>query len=408
MNSHSLVNGSPRVMHVITPSRMAGAETFLTRLLRRGTGDWGLGTKDFGTQSPAPSPQPPVLHCVTSRGRANREMRAAGVELEELGISGKANLLAASRLAAAARRFGADLLHSHLSTASWWAGWLETFGGPTSIGHVHGFTSARWHSRQSHLIACSAAVKADLIAKRIPAERITVMHYPVDPDDVRPSRTPAEVRAELGASCDTPIVGTFAHLSLKKGYRELVRAAEIVLRQLPQAQFWCFGDGPLRGELEQYSREAGFADRFRLFGFRRDVADLMRAVDVMCLPSHREPFGLVYVEAALAERPVIACNAGGAHEIIEHGTTGLLVPPPGLRRNNRSALAVGLNIGPLADAILAILNDRTLAAKFGRRGRELALDRFGWTGYLARLNELYDRVLGEKRPAISPATRRAG
>ena len=55
---------------------------------------------------------------------------------------------------------------------------------------------------------------------------------------------------------------------------------------------------------------------------------MMGAVDVMCLPSHREPFGLVYVEAALAEKPVIACNAGGAPEIIHHGETGLLVPPP--------------------------------------------------------------------------------
>ena len=54
----------------------------------------------------------------------------------------------------------------------------------------------------------------------------------------------------------------------------------------------------------------------------------MQAIDVMCLPSHREPFGLVYVEAALAEKPVIACRAGGAPEVIAHGETGLLVPPP--------------------------------------------------------------------------------
>ena len=72
----------------------------------------------------------------------------------------------------------------------------------------------------------------------------------------------------------------------------------------------------------------GIADRFKLLGFRRDVPDLMRAVDVMCLPSHREPFGLVYVEAGLAGKPVIACDAGGAPEVIVSGETGLLVPPP--------------------------------------------------------------------------------
>ena len=117
-------------------------------------------------------------------------------------------------------------------------------------------------------------------------------------------------------------------------------------------------------------------------GFRRDVPDLMRAVDVMCLPSHREPFGLVYIEAALAQKPVIACDAGGAPEIIAHNETGLLVPPP------------PENVTPLADAIFTLLDNRERAAEMGRRGREAALDRFGWPKYLARLREVYDRVRG--------------
>jgi glycosyltransferase involved in cell wall biosynthesis len=377
----------PRIMHVITPSRMAGAETFLARLLRRTEQD---------------------LPCMTSRGPAINELLAAGVKVEPLGISGKANLLALPRLRAAARRCGADLIHSHLSTASWWAGWLEQFGGPPSIGHVHGFTSARWHRRQTHLIACSAAVKADLVEKGIAAERITVMHYPVAPADVRPTRSAAAVRAELGASNETPIVGTFAHLSLKKGYRELVRATEIVLRTMPAAEFWCFGDGPLRSELEDYARARGFADRFRLLGFRRDAANYMQAVDVMCLPSHREPFGLVYVEAALLGKPAIACDAGGAPEIIKDGVTGVLVPPPGVHHRDRSSSAIGQNVVPLADAILSILGDPSHAQRMGERGRELALKRFGWTDYLARLENLYQSVLGVAGGDGLSRRRRAG
>lgn len=354
----------PRVMHVITPSRMAGAETFLARLLRRMSSDHA------------------VSRCVVSHSKAADEMLAAGMEFDVLGIGGKANLLAVPRLRSAAARFRAELLHSHLSTASWWCGWQEQCGGVPSIGHVHGFTSAMWHRRQTHLIACSAAVKADLIEKDIPASRVTVMHYPVDPDDQQATRSPGEVRAEFGAEADTPVVATFAHLSVKKGYRELVQAAEVVLRRLPRAQFWCFGEGVLRGELEQAAAEAGIADRFKLLGFRRNVPDLMRAVDVMCLPSHREPFGLVYVEAGLAGRPVIASRAGGVPEIIEHGQTGLLVPPQ--------------DVAALADAILTMLDDRSAASAMGRRGRQLALDRFGWPRYLAQLREVYDRVLDER------------
>jgi glycosyltransferase involved in cell wall biosynthesis len=356
---------------------MAGAETFLVRLLRRARG---------GT----------TMHrCVSSRSGANAEMRARGIEFETLGIGGKANPLALPRLVRAVRRYDIDLLHSHLSTASWWSGWLEQLGGPPAIGHVHGFTSAIWHRRQTHLIACSTAVKKDLIAKGFAADRITVMHYPVDPDDIRPTRSPAAVRAELGAGVDTPVVGTFAHLSVKKGHRELVQAAELVLRKSPAAQFWCFGEGPLREELQETARMLGIADRFRVFGFRRDVANLLRAIDVMCLPSHREPFGQVYVEAALAEKPVIACNAGGAPEIIAHGETGLLVPPP----ESPGADEPASNITALAEAILTLVEDRAGAVAMGRRGREFALERFAWPQYLTGLTQLYCRVLGRERMA---------
>ena len=383
---------TPRILHVITPSRMAGAETFLARLLRRA----GSGRA--------------VHRCVSSRSAANVEMQAR-VEFETLGIGGKANLLAVPRLARVVQQHQIDVLHSHLSSASWWCGWLEQLGGPPSIGHVHGFTSAIWHRRQTHLIACSAAVKRDLIDKGIAPDRITVMHYPVDPDDMRAKRSVAEVRAELGAGPVTPIVGTFAHLSLKKGYRELVRAAELVVRRLPTAQFWCFGEGPLRPELEQTARALGIADRFKLLGFRRDVPDLMRAIDVMCLPSHREPFGLVYVEAALAEKPVIACAAGGAPEIIVPGETGLLVPPPGATGSanapgatgSASALNAADNVTALAEAILNLLDDRHQAQTMGRRGRALALEQFGWPRYLAQLDGLYARVLKLDAPSLRKA-----
>jgi glycosyltransferase involved in cell wall biosynthesis len=385
--SNNIDLGVPRVLHVITPSRMAGAETFLARLIRRTPAD------------------EIAYHCISDPGRANLELLAAGLSFEPLAIGGKANLLAVPRIRRAAREFRANLLHSHLSTASWWCGWLERFGGPPSIGHVHGFTSALWHRGQSQLIACSAAVKADLIEKGFDSDRITVMHYPVDPADQQAARSRAAVRAELGVADDTPVVGTFAHLSIKKGYRELVQAAELVLNHVPNAQFWCVGEGGLHEELELAAQSAGIADRFRLLGFRRDVPDLMHAIDVMCLASHREPFGLVYVEAALAERPVIACDAGGAPEIITDGENGLLVPPPfdaSLAAADASGSAGARNVPALANAILTMLDNRDQAATMGRRGRELALARFGWPRYLARLRELYDGVLG--REARNPST----
>jgi len=353
---------APRhVLHVITPSHMSGAETQLVRLTRR--------MRQRGHVMP-------VL--VKHDSPAIAEMLARDFPVEPARIGGKANVFAMAALARAARRHQAELLHTHLSTASWWGGWLEQFGGPPSVGHVHGFTSAAWHRRQSHLLAVSGAVRDDLIAQGIPAERITVLHNALAADEFQPARSSTAVRNEFGADATTPVVGSFGHLSLKKGYPELFDAMPHILRRFPTTQFWIMGRGPLQAELEQKARTGAFLDNVRFAGFRRDAADIMHAIDVMALPSRREPCALVYVEAALAAKPIVACRAGGAPESIADNQTGLLVPV-----NDPLAIAA---------AILTLLEDRALAHRLGSAGRERALDIFSWRKFTDTLEGVYNRV----------------
>jgi glycosyltransferase involved in cell wall biosynthesis len=310
------------------------------------------------------------------------EFAAAGLDVKPMAIGGKVSLWAARYLEQAARTFQADFLHTHLSSASWWAGWSERWGGTPSLGHVHGFTNAAWHRQQSHLIAVSQAVKDYLEAQGIAGERITVIHNAADADDMRPTRLPAAVRESLGADVHTPVVGIFAHLSAKKGWLDLFAAIPMILASEPRAQFWCVGAGPLDQRLHKAARRGGFQDAVRLTGYRRDVADLMRAVDVVALPSHREPCALVFIEAALLARPVIGCRSGGTPELVADNETGLLVPP----RDPES----------LAKAILTMFQNRVQAQTMGRRGRERALDQFSWSRYLTELEKVYDGMRGSR------------
>lgn len=351
-----------RVLQVITPSHMSGAETQVCRLTK---------------QMRARGHEMRVL--VKHDSTALAEMQSRLSDVEPAHIGGKANLLAVPALIRAARRHGAELLQSNLSTASWWCGWAETFGGPKSIGHVHGFTSARWHRRQSHLLAVSGAVRDDLIAHGIPGERITVLHNALSPAEFRPARDPLDVRSEFGADARTPVVGTFAHLSEKKGYRELFGAMPRILKAAPTTQFWIMGTGGLRDELEAMARDGGFLKQVRFAGFRRDAADVMNAIDVLALPSRREPCALVYVEAALSAKPIVACRAGGAPESVADGETGLLVP---------------VNDSPaIAEAALSLLENRDFARRMGEAGRNRALDIFSWSKFIATLEGVYDKVL---------------
>lgn len=353
-----------RVLQVISPSHMSGAEMQLVRL-----------TKQLEARGHA-------MPVVIKRGsRATPEFRRLGIDATEQPIGGKINPLAIATLARAARESRAELIQTTLSSASWWAGWLESLGGVRSVGHVQGFTSASWHRRQTHLFAVSGAVRDDLVNQGIPAEKITVLYNALAPEEFLPKRTRFEVRAEFGADSDTPVVGTFGHLSVKKGYRELFDAMPSILRQYPRTQFWVIGQGVLRDELADKARRGGFEGSVRFTGFRRDTADLMHAVDVMALPSHREPCALVYIEAALAGKPIVACRAGGAVESVADGETGLLVPV-------RNAAAV-------AEAVSTLLDDRQYAKRLGLAGRERAQDVFSWSRFVSTMEGVWDRVLGE-------------
>jgi glycosyltransferase involved in cell wall biosynthesis len=360
------------VLQVITPSRMSGAEMQLVRMTPHMTARGHVVETLVKTGSPAIP-----------------EMHRLGLETSSMRISGKLNLAAIPMLARAARRHRADLIQSTLSTASWWSGWLERLGGPPSIGHVQGFTSALWHRQQSHLLAVSHAVKRHLVNQGIDPERFTVLHNAISPDDFFATRDPLLVRAELGADSDTPVVGTFAHLSRKKGYCDLFDAMPVVLRQLPKTQFWIVGEGKLWEELHQVAEQTGVMSNVRFLGFRRDVANLMNAIDVMALPSKREPCALVYVEAALSRKPSIGCRSGGAPESIAEGESGLLVP-------------VG-DGAAVAESLLTLLTNRDHAARMGRAAYDRAVGIFGWDRFIHTLERVYERVLDEH-----PANRRTG
>ena len=353
-------------LQVITPSRLGGAEMLLVRMAPR------LRERGHNLR----------IVC-NSSARGREDLRHALDEhdfrLRALPIGGKVNPRALASLWRMAKSSGAHLTHSHLSTASWWCGWLERAGGLPSLGHVQGFTSPIFHRHQKQLIACSQAVKDHLIAGGLNAERITVLPNPVAPNDIVPTRSMEAVRREWNVPEDAPLIGCFAGLLEKKGQRELLRAIPQVLAAHPDAQFWCVGQGPLQSELEQTARELNISKNVKFLGFRRDVADLMNAIDIMALPSHREPFGIVYVEAALLNKPCVACDAGGAPDVVRDNETGLLVPPR--------------DVDAIARALNELIGDKERSTQMGRNGREWVTQQFGWERFVPLLEDVYAKVL---------------
>lgn len=177
------------------------------------------------------------------------------------------------------------------------------------------------------------------------------------------------------------VVAIFGRLSRWKGQEALIRAASC----LPQVTVWIVGVALFTADDRAYAEElqrmaASLGDRVRFLGFRRDVAALMRAADIIVHASVApEPFGRVLVEGMLAGKPVIATHGGGPEEIVEEGATGLLLPA-----GDDAALARA--IGRLADA-------PELREAMGRKGRARAERLYALPATLVKINEVIETLL---------------
>ena len=180
-----------------------------------------------------------------------------------------------------------------------------------------------------------------------------------------------------------------------KGIDTVIEALPLVLERIPDLQYVVVGEGEIRPKLEAFAAKAGVAANVRFAGEVSDaeLVELYRQCDVFALPSRGqelrgaiggEGFGRVYVEAALAARPVVGSCAGGAREAVLDGKTGYLVEPG--------------SVDDLAEAVLALLNDRERAAAMGAAGRKWALENFSQQALTEALGELL-RPYGLERHA---------
>jgi glycosyltransferase involved in cell wall biosynthesis len=131
-------------------------------------------------------------------------------------------------------------------------------------------------------------------------------------------------------------------------------------------------------------------------GQRDDVPSVTAALDCAVLPSYREAQGLVLLEAMALSRPVVASGVGGIPEVVQHGVTGLLVPP-------RDPVA-------LAAAVVRVLTDHPFADTLGRAGHNAVRERFDLARMTERISALYEHGarVRESRAGQARATGREG
>lgn len=255
----------------------------------------------------------------------------------------------------------------------------------------------RWLSGRlllTHTVAVSGYVARDCVARRFRAQKdvsairngVTLGSSNIDEQARR------AVRQAVSVPDDAPLIVTAARLIDAKGVDILVRSVPAVVEAAPATHVMVLGDGPRRAQLENLSASLGVSNRVHFVGQVSETRRYLEAADAFCMPSRSEGLGIAALEAMEVGLPVVAARVGGTPEVVEHGTTGLLVVP-------RLSSKLGLEIRSLdlAQSLVAVLQDPQKAREMGRAGRERVAESFSLEQFVEQYERLYFYLVNEHR-----------
>jgi len=315
--------------------------------------------------------------------RLFNEAQAASVPVVAVAMRHALDVPALFALRRLMTRHGVHLVHTHSSVDSW----LATLAAKSlSLPVVRGRhvtipvlrRRALVYRLADRVITSGETVKVLVARAGVPPERIEAIAAGYDPARFHADVSGKAVRDELGLT--GPVVGLVANLRGSKGHRYFVEAARVVLSELPQTRFLIVGDGVAFDQVRGQVQELGLQSQVIMTGFRRDIPQVMAALDLLVLPSIRsEAVSQVILQAMAVGTPVVGTTVGGTPDVVRDGVTGRLVPPA--------------DVGSLAGAILELLREPARARSMARAGQELVQSRYTIDAMMGRTTSVYSQLL---------------
>jgi glycosyltransferase involved in cell wall biosynthesis len=201
------------------------------------------------------------------------------------------------------------------------------------------------------------------VEEKIPFSKIRVIYNSVDPKRFQSRLNPIEARRHLGIPPESPVVGIVAALRPDKAHQVFLKAAQKVVGQIPETHFLIIGDGPQMQFLVNLTKEMKLANQVHFLGFRRQLGDILTAVDINCLSSYpqQETLSVAAIEAMSAGIPIVCTDVGFMREIVIPNETGFLIPVD--------------DPGALADKIIILLQNPVLRKHMSAEARKLAVEK---------------------------------
>ncbi len=327
-----------------------------------------------------------VLLACQPESRIFVEGRDAGIPAFPICMRGALDLAACLALRRLMAREGVRLVHTHSSVDSWLAtGAAKLLGLPVVRSRHVSIPVKRRRVLVYHcadrIITSGEEIKRILVSAGVSREKIVAVAAGVETDRFNPGVSGDHVRKEFGL--EGQVVGMVAMFRASKGHGIFLEAARKIRLAHPEVRFLIVGDGVGRPNVENSIRTLRLEGAVALAGFRRDIPEVMAAMDCIVLPAVRSEGTPQVIPQALAlGKPVVASAVGGIPEVIQDGETGRLVPPG--------------DPDALAQAVLSVLENSESAKAMALRGRELALARFSFARQIAETEAVYRELLSSR------------
>jgi glycosyltransferase involved in cell wall biosynthesis len=213
----------------------------------------------------------------------------------------------------------------------------------------------------------------------IPPDKVDIIPNAVDHEKFQVKVDPGRIKKGYGIHPLAPTVLFFGRIVDQKGPDLLVEASPIIMSHRWDVKFIFAGEGKMKPYLQSRAYDLGVSQAMRFPGWLSfpSLTELLNSVDIVCIPSRNEPFGIVLLEAWAAGRPVVATEIGGLRENITNFMDGILVYP------KPESVAWGINY---------LLNNLDVMKKISEKGRK-KVKAFSWMNVANQLVKTYKQVL---------------
>ncbi len=375
------------LLYVITKLELGGAQKQLLSLIRH------LDNKRFRLFLFTAKDGLLLTEALSIKGLTIKKSRCLGRTINPL-----KDLLALIEIYRFIKKNNIEIVHTHSSKAGIVGRWAAKLAKTKVILHtVHGWSFNDYQPRPvrrlfiwlersaaqftDRIIVVSDYDKRKGLGNHIGADnKYVLIRYGIDYSefDIKEQN----IREELKIDTNDLVVGMIACLKSQKSPQDFIRLASLVNKVSTPVKFLLIGDGVLRKKIEKLIHKFNLQKQVILTGWRKDIPQILSAIDVFVLTSLWEGLPISVLEAMASSKPVISTHTGGVKEILAEGRSGFLTSPG--------------DVNKLSERLIILLRDRNLRIQMGKDAKASLNSNFALRDMIMKSENLYGELTSGK------------